>query len=110
MPDGYGYDPATLNAMPGKLREGASAIDTAIGGGFDSPDAGASSGVVGKAIRSLLTAAAGGASKLDDVAAAIHTANGAYADIDNTNAGAVKRQERQDADQDIQVNGATGPI
>ena len=93
---GYSFDPTALGSMTAKFREGSAAIDDAADGGIQAPDAGASSGAVGRAIHVLLTSAAGGASRLDDVAGQIHQANGAYGEMENTAEAAAKKLEEEE--------------
>lgn len=93
--DGYEYSHDALGRVGGALRRGAGALDGATTQGFTAPDAGASSGAVGKALSDLLRSAVAGAQSLDDMAGKVHATQGGYGEVENTNEGELRRQEQR---------------
>lgn len=94
---GYSYDPQALSSIAGGLRDGADALDKAVGKELRPVDAGASSDAVGKALSDLMRMAIGVAGSVGGAANGVHEANGAYGEIENNNAGRMKFDE---ADED----------
>lgn len=92
MSDGYSFEPDALDNMAVKLREGASALDRTAGAQAETPDAGASSLHVARALQALMTSTVAGAQVLDDTATKINTARGSYHDIENTHQGELDKQ------------------
>lgn len=94
MPDGggYRYDSVALNSIVEKLRAGARHLETANRKPVESVDAGASSQIVGDALANLLESSITTAHLLDTAADKVRIADGAYADVENTNEGEVRKQ------------------
>lgn len=94
---GYSYTPQALSGMAGQLRQGSQALDSALGVAVDAVDAGASSGAVGQALAGMMRMATGTASVISSTADKVHSASGAYDDIENTHAGQMRLNDRHDA-------------
>ncbi|QWF83784.1 hypothetical protein [Amycolatopsis sp. CA-230715] len=104
---GYSYTPEGLNGIVGQLREGAGALDAVAGGGVP-VDAGASSAAVGHVLDSVVRMAIASAESMSEAAGKVHSANGAYDDIDNSHAGQLRLNEKRDtpdARREQQVHG-----
>lgn len=93
--DGYEYSPEALSGVSGALRRGAEALDGATTPEPTPPDAGRSSEAVGSALRDLLSSAVAGAQNLDEMAGKVDISRGSYDDVENTNAGHVRRESQE---------------
>ena len=103
--NGYQYSQEALRRVTGELRHGADALDRATEHDLISPDAGASSDVVGKALADLLKSAVAGAHGLAEMAENVHVTEGSYADVENTNEGVVRRSRQGGyAEQNMPLN------
>jgi hypothetical protein len=92
--NGYRYTEEALTGVVDTLRGGVTGLDEAAGAPLSTPDAGASSDVVGKALASLLKAAVTAAHEIDTTAGNVHASKGGYADVENTNEGDLRREHQ----------------
>ena len=90
MAGGYSYEPEALRDIKHELDVACSRLDGAVQESVRAPDAGESSEVVGDGISDVIRMGTAMAHVLDDIAGKVHTASGAYADIENTAANRVQ--------------------
>ncbi|MFI7121958.1 hypothetical protein [Amycolatopsis sp. NPDC049868] len=93
--NGFHSDAGALKKVSRELRSGVSSLDTLAGNMPDAVDAGFSSQAVGSALARVIQGCTALAQIGEDIAANVDTADGSYADIENTNAGAIRYQERR---------------
>lgn len=102
---GYSYTPEALNSIVGQLQHGAKALDDVAAKAVDRVDAGASSGAVGAVLGNIIKMAVASAGALGGSATKVHAASGAYDDIENSQAGQIKRAgQPQDPDTERQMH------
>jgi hypothetical protein len=90
--DGYGYDPAALTDIAGRLRATSDQLMQVASKQITAPDAGASSGAVGQALADLVGAAFGASAVVESSAENVHTANGSYSTTENNHKGELSRE------------------
>jgi hypothetical protein len=93
---GYGYTPDALNGIVGQLRHGEQLLDGVTVRAVTGVDAGFSSAGVGAALAGVMRMATAAAGVLGGSASKVHSANGAYDEIDNSHAGQLKLNEQRD--------------
>ncbi|HEV7981154.1 hypothetical protein [Amycolatopsis sp.] len=93
---GYGYTSDALNGIVGQLHQGEQALDGVTPGAPNAVDAGFSSAAVGAALAGVMRMATASAGALGGSASKVHAANGAYDDIENTHAGQLKLNDKND--------------
>lgn len=106
-PNGFGHEPGVLNSVGRELRAAATTMNTAATSDVSAPDAGDSSAEVGEALKRVVAAGAASGQTLADVAGGVDSAKGAYANIDNTNAGLLELSKRGHIDF---PKGQSGPL
>lgn len=92
--NGYGYEPDALPIIAGRLRTGVDYLDLATGSAPAAVDAGASSDVVNKALAMVQQAGVVLSQVLEDTASKVDSADGSYADVDNTVEGYWRYREK----------------
>ncbi|MCU1685413.1 MAG: hypothetical protein JWQ81_6152 [Amycolatopsis sp.] len=87
---GYSYTAGALNSLAGQLNDGAQALDNVASRAVNAVDAGASSAAVGTVLSDIIQMATAAAGAMGGTASRVHSANGSYDDIENSNAGQMK--------------------
>lgn len=88
--DGFGFEPAALRKIHTRLHDGAEDLDRAVTRKAPPVDAGDSSDIVAAAVARLQQIGAAVAQHLDSNADKVDSARGSYAEIENTNEGALQ--------------------
>lgn len=94
MPEGYSYEPETLEKITFELRAAAAQLDSAVQDPVRAPDAGVSSDIVGQGLADLIRMATAVTHVLHETETQVHEASGAYADIENTATNEILVRER----------------
>lgn len=81
---GYGFEPEALPLVAGRLRSGTAYLDLATGTAPSAVDAGASSDIVNAALAMVQQAGVVLSQVLEDTASKVDSADGSYADVENT--------------------------
>ncbi|WP_159396491.1 hypothetical protein [Amycolatopsis sp. AA4] len=97
---GYSFTAGALEGIVARLRDGEQTLDVATSRAARGVDAGASSAVVGQAVAGIVKMGVAAAGAMGGAAANVHAASGAYDDIENSHAGQLKLNDRQDSDPD----------
>ncbi|MGH3948734.1 MAG: hypothetical protein ACRDSE_06390 [Pseudonocardiaceae bacterium] len=91
---GFRYDEGALAAIVRDLRSGVEQLDLLANNMPQAVDAGFSSDVVNAALARVAKASVALAQVGEDIASKVDAAEGSYADIENTNEGQMRYQER----------------
>lgn len=88
--DGYDYSASELSGMAGDLRSSANQLGSGSKGMPGTPNAGVSTDKMAKVYESLMKSGGALAAKQEDIASKIHSTNGSYAEVENTNQGRLR--------------------